>query len=130
MRREHRVAVAGHEHVEAAHVGLVDLEAGLVRHRLRLLVGALAQPDPDPAVGQFPAVGLGAAQVGLHHGAGGREVGAQPAEDLQGRVGGGVVLGVEGDRGAGLARLGADRAGVLVGELLVEDLARARRASG
>ncbi len=34
-----------------------------------------------------------------------------------------MVLRVEGDGGAGLARLGTDGAGVLVGDLLVEDLA-------
>src|SRR5262245_59401879 len=57
----HRVAPAGHQHLQAAHVRPADLGAVLERHRLRLLVRALAQPDARALVGQVAAVGLGAA---------------------------------------------------------------------
>ena len=117
-RGDHRVALAGHQHLQAAHVGLVDLVLVLEGDRLGLVVGALAQPHPRALVGQVAAVGLGAVQVGLQHGAGLREVLAQLAQDAQRRVGGGVVLHVEGHRGAGVAGRVADGAGVLERDLL------------
>src|SRR5215207_10006560 len=54
---EHRVAVAGHEHVQAPDIGPVHVERGLERRRLRLLVRALAEPDPRPGIRQVLAVG-------------------------------------------------------------------------
>src|SRR6478609_5247585 len=42
----HRVPLARHQHLEAAHVRQVDVATVLERHRRGLLVGALAQPHP------------------------------------------------------------------------------------
>jgi hypothetical protein len=66
------------------------------------------------------------AQVRLQHSAGVGEVLAQPAEDGQRRVGGGVVLHVEGHRRAHLGGRGADRPGVRLGQVLVERLSQRR----
>src|SRR6478735_1711320 len=60
---DHRVALAGHEHLQAADVRLVDVLLGLEGDRLGLLVGALAQADPAAGGGEVAAVGLGAVQV-------------------------------------------------------------------
>ena len=117
MAGDHRVPLAGHEHLEAAHVGLVDLTRGLVRHRLRLLVGALAEPDPAALMGEVGTVRLGAV-VGLHHRSHGREVLPQLPQGLQRRVRGRVVLHVEGHRRAGVRRRLADLPGVLERDLV------------
>ena len=117
MAGHHRVALAGHQHLEAAHVGLVDVVTLLVGDLLRLVVGALAQPDPAALVGERPAVLLGAVEVGLQHGSRLREVLAQLAQRRQRAVGGGVVLGVQGHRGPRVARRTTDPAGVLGGQL-------------
>ena len=118
MRGDHRVALALHEDLEAAHVGLVDLGAGLEGHRLRLLVGALAQAHARAGVREVTAVGLGAVEVGLEHGADGREVGPQLAQGVEREVRRRVVLHVEGHRRAGLLRHLADLAGVVEGDLV------------
>jgi len=115
---DHRVPLAGHEDLEAAHVRLVDVAGGLVCHRLRLLVRPLAEPDPAALVGEVGTVRLGPVEVGLEHGADGREVLAQLAQCLEGAVGGGVVLHVQGHRGAGVRGRLADLAGVLEGDLV------------
>ena len=62
---DHRVALAGHQHLEAPHVGPVDVVAVRNATRLGLVVGALAQPHPRPLDGQVSAVALGPVQVGL-----------------------------------------------------------------
>ncbi len=118
--RDHRVALPAEQHLEAAHVGLVDLQPLLEGDRLGLEVGALAQPHPGALVGQRPTVALGAVEGGLDDGSGLREVLAQLAQRGQGAVGGGVVLHVEGDRGAGVAGGAADRAGVLERHLVAD----------
>ena len=87
-------------------------------HRLRLLVGTLAEPHPRAGMGQVAAVALGAPQVGLQHRAGLGEVLPKLTQDAQGRVGGGVVLHVQGDRRPGSARRRADRVRVLQRDLL------------
>ena len=118
MAGHHRVAVAGHEDLQAPHVGLVHLGRVLEGDRLGLLVGALAQAHPAARDGQVTAVGLGAVQVGLQHRPDRREVLAQLAQGLQRRVGGGVVLHVEGHRGARVGGRLADLAGVVEGDLV------------
>ena len=82
MRGEHRVAAAGQQDLHAPDVGAVDVGPDLQRHRLRLAVGALAQPDPRPGDRQVPAVTFGAVQVGLQHRAGVREVDSQSAAEV------------------------------------------------
>src|SRR6476619_5609532 len=118
VRGDHRVALALHEDLEAAHVGLVDLGAGLEGHRLRLLVGALAQAHARPRVREVTAVGLGAVEVGLEHGADRREVGPQLAQGVESEVRRRVVLHVEGHRRAGLLRHLADLTGVVERDLV------------
>ncbi len=126
MRGEHRVALARHEGVDAAHVGAVDVELALVGDRFGLLVGALAQADARAGGGEGLAVVLGAPQVGLEDGAGAGELLAQARDDLQGGVGDRVVLHVDGDGGPGLGGGLADLAGQAVGELGVDALADRR----
>ena len=116
--RDHRVALAAEQHLEAAYVGLVDLDLVLEGDVLGLHVGALAQPHPRALVGQRTAVGLGAVEHRLEHRARLGEVLAELAQDRERRVGGGVVLHVEGDRRAGVARSPADLAGVLQRDLV------------
>ena len=116
VARDHGVAVPGHEHLEAAHVGQVDVVAVLERHGCRLLVRALAQAHPAALGGEVAAVGLGAVQVGLEHGSHPREVGAQCAQRLEGAVGRRVVLHVEGDRRADALGGRADDPGVVEGD--------------
>ena len=116
MARDHRVAVSGHEHLEAADVGQVDVVAVLVRDGGGLLVGALAQAHAAALGGEVAAVALGAPEVGLEHGTDPGEVLAQRAQGLQGAVGRRVVLHVEGDRRADAAGHLADRAGVVEGD--------------
>ncbi|CUR61440.1 hypothetical protein NOCA1240543 [metagenome] len=110
---DHRVALAAEQHLEAADVGLVDVDLLLEGDVLGLHVGALAQAHTGALVGEGAAVGLGAVQHRLQDGAGLGEVLAELAQDRQRRVGGGVVLHVEGDRRAGVAGGAADVAGVL-----------------
>src|SRR5207249_2617824 len=114
VRGDHRVAAARHQDVQAAYEGSLHLHRGLEGHRLRLGVRALAQPYPRARGTQLTAVPLGAAQVGLEHRAGGREVRPQPGQRVQRLVGGLVVLHVEGDRGTGGRGRRADRVRVLV----------------
>src|SRR6478735_1445576 len=116
VRGHHRVALALHEDLEAPDVGLVDVGSGLEGDRLGLLVGALAEPDTGPGVGEVPAVGLGAVEVGLHDGAHRREVGPQLAQGVEGQVGGRVVLHVEGHGRAALLGQLADLTGVVQGD--------------
>ena len=71
----------------------------------------------EPVCGEVTAVGLGAVEVGLQHGARLREVGAQLAQDAQRGVGGGVVLHVEGHGGARRGGGLADLARVVEGDL-------------
>src|SRR6478672_6869592 len=114
----HGVAVARHEDLQAAHVVLVHVGRRLVRDRLGLLVGALAEPDPAPLVREVAAVTLAALEVRLDDGAHPREVLAQLAQGLQRGVGGRVVLHVEGHGGAGVRGRLADLARVVEGDLV------------
>ena len=116
VARDHRVAVPGHEHLEAAHVGQVDVVAVLVRDGGRLLVGALAQTHAAALGREVAAVALGAQEVRLEHGADPGEVLAQRAQRLQGAVGRRVVLHVEGDRRADAGGHLADGPGVVEGD--------------
>src|SRR6478735_2823321 len=116
VRGHHGVALALHEDLEAAHVGLVDVGTGLEGDRLGLLVGALAQAHARPLVGEVTAVGLGAVEVGLQHRPDGREVGPQLAQRVEGEVGRRVVLHVEGHGRAGFTGHLADLAGVVEGD--------------
>ena len=127
MGGDHRVAGPAEQHLEAAYVGPVDVGAVLEGDLLGLEVGALAQPHPRALVGQLAAVGLGAVERGLQHRPGLGEVLAQLAQDRQRRVGGGVVLHVEGHRGAGVAGGAADGARVLQRDLVAPAVDRARQ---
>ncbi len=122
MCREHRIAGAGHQDVDAPDVRLVDIDPGLVGDRLRLLVGAFAQPYALVGPGQLPTVGFGPTKVRLEHRTRTREVGAQPVQHLQRRVGRRMVLHVERDRRTRIRRRPADVPRVGLGQLLVEFL--------
>ena len=113
MGGDHGIARARHEDLEAAHVRPVDVGPVLVGDRLRLVVGALAQPNPRAAVGQVAAVAFRAVQVGLQDGAGLREVGPKLADRVEGRVGRRVVLHVDRHGGVCVGRGLADFSGVL-----------------
>src|SRR5690606_16737075 len=127
VRGEHRVALACHQDLHAPHERPVDLFPVGEGHRGGSGVGALAQPDARPLVGEFRTVLLCAAQVRLDDGTDVGEVAPQFVDDPQRRVDGGVVLHVEGDRRPGVAGGRADATGVGQGEVLVEGLPQCRQ---
>ena len=108
---------------QAAEVRDADLVAALPGQRHRLLVGALAEPDARARMGEGAAVVLGAAQRCLDHQAGRGMLRPQPAADLERRIGGGVVLHVEGHRDPRRRRGPADLEGILEGQLGIHALA-------
>ncbi len=118
MGGHHGKPAPGHQDAQAANVRLVDLVAVAEGDGLRLVVRALAEPDARARAGQVTAVALGSPEVGLDDRTGRREVLAQLGQDCQRRVGGGVVLHVEGHRGAGVRRRLTDGAGVREGDPL------------
>lgn len=115
---DHRVALALHQDPGDADVRLVDLGLVLVRDGGGLLVGALHDAYAAARGGEPAGVVLGAEQIGLDDAAGLREVLPQLLVDGEHRVEGGVVLGVQGDRGADGGSGLDDRAHVGEGQLV------------
>jgi hypothetical protein len=83
---QHRIPAARHEYPQAAGIGAVHLRASAESHLIRWVVGALAEPDAGTIMGQGRAVGSAASQLGLDHTAQVGEIGAQVANDPEGRV--------------------------------------------
>ncbi len=112
MGGDQRLAGALDQHPQTADVRPVHLVPITERHRLRLVVRALAEPDPGPLVREVATVRLGPPQVRLQYRARRREVLPELADDLQRRIGRGVVLHVDGDRRPDLGGDDADPSGV------------------
>ena len=108
---------------EAANVCGADVVGTLPGERRRLQVRALAEAHSRARHSEELAVVLGAVERCLQHGPGGGEVLAEESDDAQRRIGGGVVLHVDGHRRAGVTRGVADQARVVERHGFVERLA-------